>query len=82
MFIRDLLSDSHGNLSHARFIAVAVGISATAFLWKLTIMGDLTETYLAYYLSYGVIHMNVSKALDVLNNFLAARQVAQLRKPE
>lgn len=80
MFLKGLVSDSHGNYSHARVIALLVGISATVFLWKLTLMGELTEVYLAYYLSYGVVHMNVSKALDVLNNFLAGRQVAQLRK--
>lgn len=80
MLLKGLISDSHGNYSHARAIALLVGISSTVFLWKLTLMNELTETYLAYYLSYGVVHMNISKSLDVLNNFLAARQITQLRK--
>lgn len=71
---RCFLEDDKGNLSHARLIAVMVGVSATVFMWKLTIMGQLTETYFMYYLAYGVIHMNVSKALDVLNGFFTRRE--------
>lgn len=67
------LQDDKGQLSHARLIAVLVGFSATFFMWKLTILGQLTETYFMYYLTYGVVHMNVSKFLDVLNNFLGRR---------
>lgn len=64
------LQDQHGNYSHARLIALLVGFSATFFMWKLTLLGQLTETYFLYYLGYGVVHMNVSKALDVINNWL------------
>lgn len=67
------LQDDKGQLSHARLIAVLVGFSATFFMWKLTILGQLTETYFMYYLTYGVVHMNVSKFLDVMNNFLGRR---------
>ena len=71
------LQDDKGQLSHARLIAVMVGFSATFFMWKLTVTGGLTETYFLYYLAYGVIHMNVSKALDVMNNFLGRRNEAK-----
>lgn len=76
------LSDPNGQLSHARLIAVLVGFSATVFMWKLTIMGQLTPEYFLYYLTYGVVHMNVSKALDVINNFIgrsreAPKQIAE-----
>lgn len=64
------LEDHNGRLSHARLIAVLVGFSATFFMWKLTVMGELNESYFLYYLSYGVIHMNVSKFLDVMNSWL------------
>jgi hypothetical protein len=50
-----------------------VAASATVFMWKLTIMGELTETYFLYYLIMGVVHMNISKSLDVINNFLGRR---------
>lgn len=71
------LQDDKGQLSHARLIAVMVGFSATFFMWKLTVTGGLTETYFLYYLAYGIIHMNVSKALDVMNNFLGRRNEAK-----
>lgn len=67
------VQDELGDISHARVIALFVGISATVFMWKLVIMGQLTETYFLYYLSYGVIHMNVSKFLDVLGAYLGKR---------
>jgi hypothetical protein len=70
---RCFLEDDRGNLSHARLIAVMVAASATVFMWKLTIMGELTETYFLYYLIMGVVHMNISKSLDVINNFLGRR---------
>lgn len=76
------LQDSNGQLSHARLIAVLVGFSATAFMWKLTLMGQLNTEYFLYYLGYGVIHMNVSKALDVVNNFLGNRSEAKKSAPE
>lgn len=69
LFLR-AVSDSHGNISHARIIALLVGFSATLFMWKLTVLGQLTPEYFMYYLGYGVVHMNVSKALDVINNIL------------
>lgn len=67
------ITDENGNTSHARIIAMFVGLSATAFMWKLTVMGELTPTYFLYYLGYGVVHMNVSKALDVANNIFAKK---------
>ena len=67
------LQDDKGNYSHARLIALLVGFSATFFMWKLMVMGEMTTDYFLYYLSYGVIHMNVSKALDVMNNFFGGR---------
>lgn len=60
------LIDDKGNWSHARLIAVLVGFSATVFMWKLLVTNDMNVTYFLYYLSYGVIHQNVNKALDVL----------------
>ena len=71
--LRHAITDDRGNVSHARIIALVVGFSATIFMWKLTVLGQLTETYFLYYLAYGVVHMNVSKALDVINNFLGRR---------
>ena len=71
------LQDDKGNYSHARLIAVLVGLSATVFMWKLTIMGQLTTEYFLYYLTYGVAHMNISKFLDVVNNFIGARRANQ-----
>lgn len=67
------ITDEHGFISHARIIALFVGFSATFFMWKLTLMGQLNDTYFLYYLAYGVIHMNVSKALDVIGNFLGKK---------
>jgi hypothetical protein len=67
------LQDDQGNYSHARLIALLVGFSATLFMWKLILIGGMTIDYFLYYLAYGVVHMNVSKALDVLNNFLGKR---------
>lgn len=64
------LQDDKGNYSHARLIALLVGFSATVFMWKLTVMGQLTDVYFMYYLTYGVVHMNVSKFLDVLGAWL------------
>lgn len=78
---RCFLQDDKGNYSHARLIAVLVGISATIFMWKLTIMGQLTAEYFLYYLTYGVVHMNVSKFLDVMNNFLGRRHEAKQAPP-
>jgi len=75
------LQDDKGQLSHARLIAVLVGFSSTVFMWKLTIMGQLTPEYLLYYLTYGVVHMNVSKFLDVLNTFLGRRYEAKQAPP-
>jgi hypothetical protein len=80
--LRDLIKDSHGQYSHARAIALLVGVSATAFMWKLMVMGEMNETYFLYYLGYGVIHQNINKAMDVLNNFLAARQIRSLRNAD
>lgn len=80
--LRCFLQDPNGNYSHARLIAVLVGISATVFMWKLTITGALTTEYFLYYLSYGIIHMNVSKALDVLGSFLGKRNEAKATTPE
>ena len=71
------LQDDKGNYSHARLIALLCGFSATLFMWKLTVMGQLTETYFMYYLTYGVVHMNVSKALDVINNWLGRGKETQ-----
>lgn len=71
------LQDNKGNYSHARLIALLVGFSATFFMWNLMILGQLNTEYFLYYLGYGVIHMNVSKALDVLNNFLGSRNAKQ-----
>lgn len=69
------ITDPIGNISHARLIALLVGFSATLFMWKLTVLHPFTAEYMAFYLSafqaflaYGVIHMNVSKFLDVINN--------------
>lgn len=76
-WLSGFLQDDKGFWSHARLIALVVGFSATVFMWKLTITGALTETYFMYYLGYGIIHMNVSKGLDVLNNFLGRRNEAK-----
>lgn len=79
---RCFLEDDRGNLSHARLIAVLVGFSATVFMWKLTIMGQLTVEYFMWYLGYGVVHQNLNKCLDVLNNFLGRRGEAKSEAPE
>ena len=78
--LQRFLQDDKGNYSHARLIALLVGFSATVFMWKLTIGGQLTSDYLLYYLAYGIIHMNVSKALDVLNNFLGRKNDEGIRR--
>lgn len=70
------ITDQHGNVSHARLIALLVGFSATVFMWKLTVTGALTIEYFMAYLAYGVVHLNLSKSLDVLNNFLGGRRAA------
>lgn len=75
------LQDDKGNYSHARLIALLVGFSATFFMWKLMVMGEMTQDYFLYYLAYGVIHMNVSKALDVMNTFLGRRYEAKQAPP-
>lgn len=72
-FIKSALSDADGNVSHARIIAMLVGATASIIMWKLMLMGGLNTTYFLYYLGYGVVHMNVSKALDVLNNFFTKK---------
>lgn len=71
------LQDDKGNYSHARLIALLVGFSATFFMWKLMVMSQMTIDYFLYYLGYGVIHMNVSKALDVLGAFLGDRKAKE-----
>jgi len=72
-FLKSALSDAGGNVSHARIIAMLVGITASIIMWKIMLMGELNTTYFLYYLGYGVIHMNVSKALDVLNNLFSKK---------
>lgn len=71
--LKRAVTDQHGDISHARIIALMVGASATIFMWKLVVTGALTETYFWYYLAYGVIHMNVSKFLDVVNNWVGGK---------
>lgn len=65
----DAVSDDRGKVSHARLIALFVGVSATAFMWKLTITGQLTTEYFVAYLAYGVIHQSLNKSLETLRAF-------------
>lgn len=67
-FLIKLMSDEKGNYSHARLIALLVGFSATFFMWKLMVMGEMTIEYLIAYLSYGVIHQSLNKSLDTLKS--------------
>lgn len=64
--LHQAIQDHNGRISHARILALLVGFSATIFMWKLTITNKLTPDYFLYYLGYGVIHLNLSKSLDVL----------------
>ena len=70
----EFVKDNEGNFSHARLIAVMVGLSATIFMWKLLITGTLNTTYFSYYLMYGVVHQNINKALDVLGAKFGLKQ--------
>lgn len=70
----EFVKDNQGNFSHARLIALGVGLSATLFMWKLLITGGMNETYFLYFLSYGVVHQNVNKALDVLGAKFGMKQ--------
>lgn len=66
--LRLAITDGKGDISHARIIAMIVAISASVFIWKLTLTGKLTELYFLYFLGYGVIHQNLNKCLDVISD--------------
>jgi len=53
-----------GKYSHSRIIAMLVAFGATAFMWKLAIMGTLTIEYFLAYLAYGTSYQTVNKLLD------------------
>lgn len=71
---RGFLQDAEGHFSHARLIAVLVGLSATVFMWLLTINDALTIEYFMAYLAYGVVHQSVNKFLDVAGAWLGLRR--------
>ena len=60
------VQDHNNRVSHARILALLVGFSATIFMWVLITTGQMTTEYFIAYLAYGVIHLNLSKSLDVL----------------
>ena len=70
------LQDDKGNYSHARLIALLVGFSATFFMWKLMLLGEMTTDYFLYYLAYGVVHQSVNKFLDVAGAWVGLRRPA------
>lgn len=66
--LRLAITDEHGDVSHARIIALLVGVSATVFMWVLTISESITLYYFIAYLAYGVVHQSVNKSLDLLRS--------------
>jgi hypothetical protein len=63
-WLNEFFKDGHGNLSHSRFIAIIVCISATFFMWKITVTGTLNEYFFGLYLLYGTGTQTINKALD------------------
>lgn len=72
MLLIDLIT-SHGVKSHSRFIALLVAFGASAFMWKLIIVGGMSIEYFVAYLTYGCGVQTVNKGLDILRSFLEKR---------
>ncbi len=66
-FLLALITDSKGNLSHSRLIALVVCVAATAFMWKLVVLGGMSIDYFIAYLAYGTGHQTINKFLDTRN---------------
>lgn len=71
--LRQAVTNERGNVSHARIIALLVAFCATAFMWKLLLLNQMTLEYFIAYITMGVVHLNVSKALDVVQSIVGRR---------
>jgi len=64
-FFKQILQTRDGQYSLARVISLLVAIAATAFVWKLILMGGLTVDIFIAYLAYGTGNQTLNKLLDI-----------------
>lgn len=64
LILESLQDNATGRFSHSRIIAMIVAIAATAFMWKLILMGGMTIEYFLAYMAYGTGHQTLNKFLD------------------
>ena len=53
-FLLRLVSDDKGNISSQRFINLLIGVSSCLLVWKMVLMGGMTDTMWGLWLAYGV----------------------------
>jgi len=53
-FLLRLVSDDKGNISSQRFINLLIGVSSCLLVWKMVMMGGMTDTMWGLWLAYGV----------------------------
>lgn len=80
-FLLQLISDDKGQLSHARFLNLVVGLCAALFCWKLVVMGGFNEYYFALFLAYGSGQQIFNKVLDIILR-VKNRETSQVQPPE
>lgn len=68
--------DETGKYSLARVTSIFVSIAATAFVWKLIIMGGMSVDYFLVYLVYGAGQQTLNKFLDIKKSLLASSDSA------
>lgn len=73
-----LISDSKGNLSHARLLNLLCGVCASLYCWKLVLVGGFNEYYFGLYLLYGMGQQTVNKAIDAWSH----RETKSTETPE
>jgi hypothetical protein len=65
IFFKQILQTRDGQYSLARVISLLVAIAATAFVWKLILMGGLSVDIFIAYLAYGMGNQTLNKLLDI-----------------